>query len=88
MTISRLDRLEARVNKMDTDIHTIKNSLQGVNGSVHAIKESMEAFNDMARTVDKIWKWLKRGFPIVVTAAVSSGIVSGKWGDFFGALFH
>ena len=87
MPISRLDALEERVAKMDKDMHTIKNSMQVITGNMSSMKNSMDSFNEMAETIDKIWKWLKRGFPIVVTAAVSSGIVSGKWGDFFHALF-
>lgn len=38
-------------------------------------------------TINKIWKTLKRWGPIVATAAISSGVVSGRWGAFFHALF-
>jgi len=35
----------------------------------------------------KVIKYVKVGLPMVASAAVTSGIVSGKWGAFFAALF-
>lgn len=55
---------------------------------IEVLEKNDKDFEEMAKTINKIYRWIKRGLPIVVTAAVSSGIVSGKWGAFFAALFH
>ena len=72
--ISRLDRLEARMDTLESDVKSIK-------GSISAVE-------DMAETVSKLYTWVKRGLPLIATAAVTSGLVSGRWGAFFQALFH
>lgn len=71
---SRLDRLEKDVTQLKQD--------------VASIKTNMDAIEDMADTVNKLYNWIKRGLPLVATACVTSGIVSGKWGAFIQALFH
>lgn len=43
---------------------------------------------ELTRLVRKIVKYIKIGFPAVASAAVTSGIVSGKWGAFFAALLN
>lgn len=44
--------------------------------------------NEIANLLKKVAKYLKIGLPMVASAAVTSGIVSGKWGAFFAALFQ
>lgn len=43
---------------------------------------------ELTRLVRKIIKYIKIGLPAVASAAVTSGIVSGKWGAFFAALLN
>lgn len=53
-----------------------------------SLEHSRDTINDMADTVAKIAKYIKVWAPMVGTAAVTSGIVSGRWGAFLSALFH
>lgn len=61
------------------EINTMKERIKSIEDNVTNIAE-------MAATIDQIWTWTRRGLPIIVAAAVSSGIASGKWGAFFKAL--
>lgn len=45
---------------------------------------SIDEVLDVAKA---ILKWVKVGGPMVATAAITSGLVSGKWGAFLHALF-
>jgi archaellum component FlaC len=72
-TGERLSALEDRMTKLETDVTSIKNG--------------MADLSDMADDVRKVLRWLKNGLPLVATAAVTSGIVSGRWGAFLQALF-
>ena len=73
-TTGRLTALEKRMETVETDIKSIKGS--------------MNTIDDIADMVSNICKWIKRGLPLVATAPVTSGLVSGKWGAFIQALFH
>jgi hypothetical protein len=42
--------------------------------------------DEVLEVVRAIFKWVRIGGPMVATAAVTSGLVSGKWGAFFHAL--
>lgn len=64
--------------------------LRNVEKDCEAHGQALDAMQDIAslnETLTKVWRFIKWGGPLVITAAVTSGIVSGRWGAFLNALF-
>jgi hypothetical protein len=52
------------------------------------IEQSNLDLSELVEIAKRVKRYVKLGFPILVTAALSSGIVSGKWGAFLHALIQ
>lgn len=85
-TNQRLTALEDSVLRMDKDMHQMKNDMQDLTASFRKVNRNIATISDAADDINKIWKWIKAGLPLVATAAITSGLVSGRWGAFLHAL--
>jgi len=54
---------------------------------IKSLETVFSDISDINIAVKKIWRFVKWGTPIIVSAAVSAGIVNGKLGAFLHALF-
>jgi len=52
-----------------------------------SLNRRVEALENIAGDLTKIKNLVKVYAPLIIVAAVSSGIVDGKWGAFLNALF-
>lgn len=57
------------------------------NERISKLEQHDASIDEVLDVAKAILKWVKLGGPMVATAAVTSGLVSGKWGAFFHALF-
>lgn len=74
---------------MDDDrLSALERRMSNVESDIKSIKDSMTTIEDLSDTINKLVRWVKTGLPLIATACVTSGIVSGKWGAFIQALFH
>ena len=61
--------------------------IEALEARVDAVEKDNAQIGELIATMEKIARYIKLGLPAVASAAVTSGIVSGKWGAFFKALF-
>jgi hypothetical protein len=74
---------------MDNDrLSALERRMSNVESDIKSIKDSMTTIEDLSDTINKLVRWVKTSLPLIATACVTSGIVSGKWGAFIQALFH
>lgn len=58
-------------------------SPQGIANRVDAAEDALIALGDIADVVQSVKRAVKFWGPTILAGVVSSGIVGGKWGDFF-----
>ncbi len=80
--------ISSRVGALEKDMQQLKNDLATMQTAFEGFADIGEDIHALKISANNILKWIKRGLPLVTTAAVTSGIVSGKWGAFFNALLH
>jgi hypothetical protein len=66
----------------------VERMLQDHETRIKRLETVYPGIQEITDIVTSIKKYVKIWGPIVATAAISSGIVSGKWGAFFRALLQ
>lgn len=69
------------------ELDVMKVTIDDIDKRLTGVEELEVTVTEILDTLNKIFRWIKGSVPLMVTAAVSAGIVNGKLGAFLNALF-
>ena len=79
--------INSRVADLETDMKTLKADMDLIKSGMGDIKDCVASFEDMSKTVDKIWKAAKYVTGATLPTLIAAGYVNGTFGEILSKLF-